>query len=86
MEDGELYAYSAVWLAFGLIVLGVGVVLKQRAIRMVAAAVVLAVVAKVFLIDTAELTGGLRALSFIGLGAVLVLVGLGYQTLLKRRT
>ncbi len=85
VEEGELYAYSAVWLLFGLIVLGAGVVLRQRAVRMVAALLVLAVVAKVFLIDTAELTGGLRALSFIGLGAVLVLVGLGYQTLLRRR-
>lgn len=85
IEEGELYAYSAVWLAAGLVVLGVGVALRSRAIRMVSTALVIAVVAKVFLIDTAGLTGALRALSFIGLGAVLVVVGLAYQKLLRRR-
>lgn len=85
IEEGELYAYSAVWLAAGLVVLGLGVVARARAVRMVAAAIVTAVVAKVFLVDTAGLTGGLRALSFIGLGAVLVVVGLAYQKLLRRR-
>ena len=47
--------------------------------------IVAAVVAKVFLIDTAGLTGALRARSFIGLGGVLVAIGLAYQTVLRRR-
>lgn len=85
VAEGELYAYSAVWLAFGLGVLGIGVATAVRAVRMVAAAIVAIVIAKVFLIDTAGLTGALRALSFIGLGGVLVAVGLGYQMALKRR-
>jgi uncharacterized membrane protein len=85
VAEGELYAYSAVWLVFGLAVLGVGVVMATRAVRMVAAAIVMIVVAKVFLFDTAGLTGALRALSFIGLGAVLVAVGLGYQLVLRKR-
>jgi len=84
VEEGELYAYSAVWLAFGIVVLGVGVATAARAVRMVAAAIVMIVVAKVFLFDTAGLTGALRALSFIGLGGVLVAVGLGYQMVLRR--
>lgn len=84
IEEGELYAYSAVWLAAGLVVLGLGVVLRARTVRLVSAGVVMAVVVKVFLLDTAGLTGGLRAASFIGLGAVLVLVGLAYQKLLRR--
>lgn len=83
--EGELYAYSAVWLALGLAVLGIGFATASRTIRTVAAVIVAVVVAKVFLIDTAGLTGALRALSFIGLGGVLVAIGLAYQTVLRRR-
>lgn len=85
VREGELYAYSAVWLALGLAVLVIGFVLNNRTVRLVAAAIVAAVVAKVFLVDTAGLTGALRALSFIGLGGVLVAIGLAYQTVLRRR-
>jgi uncharacterized membrane protein len=85
IEETELYAYSAVWLACGLAILGLGVVTGSRAVRMVAAAIVMGVVAKVFVLDTSGLTGGLRAVSFIGLGVVLVVVGLAYQKFLRRR-
>lgn len=83
--ETELYIYSAVWLLAGILVLAAGVVLKSRPIRQVSAVLIAAVVVKVFLIDTEGLTGALRALSFIGLGAVLILVGLAYQKLLRRR-
>ncbi len=85
VQEGELYAYSAVWLTLGLIVLGIGFAIASRMVRTVAAVIVAGVVAKVFLIDTAGLTGALRALSFIGLGGVLVAIGLTYQTVLRRR-
>jgi len=85
VQEGELYAYSAAWLALGLVVLGIGVATASRAVRTVAAVIVAGVVAKVFLVDTAGLTGALRALSFIGLGGVLVAIGLAYQTALRRR-
>ena len=39
---------------------------------------------KVFLFDMAGLTGAYRALSFIGLGLVLVGIGLVYQKLVFR--
>ena len=39
-------------------------------------------VLKVFLIDMSNLEGILRALSFIGLGAVLIGIGLFYQKIL----
>jgi len=84
VEEGELYAYSAVWLVLGLVVLAIGFVAASRTVRTVAAVIVAGVVAKVFLIDTAGLTGALRALSFIGLGGVLVAIGLAYQTVLRR--
>ena len=42
-------------------------------------------VLKVFLIDMSNLEGILRALSFIGLGIVLMGIGLFYQRILARR-
>lgn len=84
IPEGELYSYTAVWLAFAVALLAVGAVMRSRPVRVAAAALTLVVVAKVFLVDTAGLEGALRAASFIGLGAVLVLVGLAYQRFLRR--
>ena len=56
----------------------------QRALRLASGAVMLLVVAKVFLVDMAELDGALRAFSFLGLGCVLMAVGFVYQRFLLR--
>ena len=82
ISNAEGYTYSAVWLAFGVVLLIVGIWLRSQPVRLCSAAVVLATVAKVFLIDMAGLTGVWRALSFIGLGLVLVGIGYLYQRLL----
>jgi uncharacterized membrane protein len=82
MSDAEQYTYSAVWLAFGVALLLAGIALTSQPVRLASAAVVLAATAKVFLIDLSGLTGGFRALSFIGLGLVLVGIGWLYQRLL----
>jgi uncharacterized membrane protein len=50
--------------------------------RFASAAVIILATAKVFLIDLANLAGIWRALSFIGLGLVLVGIGYLYQRLL----
>ena len=78
----ETYAYSALWLLLGLAVLAAGLRLRSRPLRLASAALVIAAVAKVFLIDMSELEGVLRALSFIGLGAALIGIGLFYQRML----
>jgi uncharacterized membrane protein len=80
--DAELYTYSAVWLAFSVLLLLIGIVRQSKPVRLASAAVMLATIAKVFFIDLAGLTGVWRALSFIGLGIVLVGIGLLYQRLL----
>ena len=80
--DAEQYTYSAVWLGFGVVLLLAGIALASKPARLASAAVVLITVAKVFLIDMADLTGVWRALSFIGLGLVLVGIGYLYQRLL----
>jgi uncharacterized membrane protein len=81
-SDAEQYTYSAVWLVFGVLLLVVGFLLRSRPARLASAAVVALTIAKVFLVDMADLTGIFRALSFIGLGAVLVGIGWLYQRLL----
>jgi uncharacterized membrane protein len=83
--DAEQYAYSAVWLIFGVVLLAVGVALKSQAVRLASAAVVILTVLKVFFVDMRDLTGIYQALSFIGLGAVLMGIGLFYQRLLFPR-
>jgi uncharacterized membrane protein len=78
----EQYTFSAVWLAFGVVLLMVGLIINSKPARLASAAVVLLTIAKVFLIDMADLAGIWRALSFIGLGLVLVGIGYLYQRLL----
>jgi uncharacterized membrane protein len=82
ISNEEQYTYSAIWLLFAVLLLLVGIVRQSKAVRLASAAVMLATIAKVFFIDLANLTGVWRALSFIGLGAVLVGIGLLYQRLL----
>ncbi len=83
--DAEGYTYSAVWLAFGVVLLLVGIALRSQPVRLCSAAVVLLTVGKVFLVDMGGLTGVWRAFSFIGLGLVLVGIGYLYQRLLFRK-
>ena len=72
----ELYAYSIVWLLFGVALLALGFARRAAALRHAGMVLVCIVVAKVFLIDMAGLQGLLRVFSFLGLGAALI--GLGY--------
>ncbi|MCX7304633.1 MAG: DUF2339 domain-containing protein [Hyphomicrobiales bacterium] len=80
----ETYAYSALWLAMGVALLAAGVAQRSQVLRIASAALVAVAVAKVFIFDMSQLEGVLRALSFIGLGAVLIGIGLFYQKLLTR--
>jgi uncharacterized membrane protein len=83
--DAEQYTYSAVWLGYGVVVLTAGIYLRSLPVRAASAAVVLLTVFKVFFVDMSDLTGIYRALSFIGLGAVLMGIGWFYQRLLFPR-
>jgi uncharacterized membrane protein len=83
--QAEQYAYSAVTLAFGVLLLAIGFRLGSRPTRLASAVFVTLAVLKVFLFDMSELQGLLRAVSFIGLGGVLIGIGLAYQRLLFDR-
>lgn len=80
--SAESYAYSAAWLVLGILLLAFGIVFRQRAARLASALLIVVTVLKVFLLDMSNLEGVWRALSFMGLGAVLIGIGLVYQRLL----
>jgi uncharacterized membrane protein len=82
VSDAESYTFSAVWLAFGVALLFIALLLDSKPTRLASVAVVTIATAKVFIIDLAALAGFWRALSFIGLGAVLVGIGYLYQRVL----
>ena len=85
-SDAEQYSYSTAWLLFGIALLAVGFVLRSQPARMLALGVIALTVAKVFIVDTASISGIYRALSVIGLGIVLLGIGWLYQRLLYPRT
>ncbi|MEX0955542.1 MAG: DUF2339 domain-containing protein [Rhizobiaceae bacterium] len=80
----ETYAYSALWLLLGVALLIAGIRFGSTTMRVASAALVVVSVAKVFVLDMSELEGVLRALSFIGLGIVLIGIGLFYQRMLTK--
>jgi uncharacterized membrane protein len=79
--EAEWYAYSVAWLAFAGIGLALGLVRRNEWLRRFGLIGVGLVIGKVFLSDMAELSGILRALSFIGLGGALVGIGYAYRRL-----
>ena len=83
--DVEQYTYSIAWLAFGVLLLAIGIIANSQRARLASAVVIALTIAKVFLVDLSTLEGVYRALSFMGLGLVLVAIGWFYQKVLFRR-
>ena len=81
----EQYTYSIAWLAFGVALLGIGIIFNSQRARLASAAVIALTILKAFLIDMSTLTGVYRALSFMCLGLVLVAIGWLYQRILFRK-
>jgi uncharacterized membrane protein len=84
-NGAEQYTYSIAWLAFGVILLGIGIFVNSERARLASAVVIALTILKAFLIDMSTLTGVYRALSFMCLGLVLVAIGWFYQRILFRR-
>lgn len=80
----ETYAYSAVWLAFALVLFVAGIRLRNQPVRLAGLAVLALVVLKVFVGDMSNLEGLYRIASFVGLGLCLVGIGWLYQHFVKR--
>jgi uncharacterized membrane protein len=84
-SDAEQYTYSITWLAFGVVLLGIGVLFNSQRARLASAVVIALTILKAFLVDMSTLTGVYRALSFMCLGLVLVAIGWLYQRILFSR-
>ncbi|WP_431861508.1 DUF2339 domain-containing protein [Azospirillum sp.] len=82
MSNAEWYSYSAGFLLFAVLLLMAALRFGWDWMRHAALALVLAVVAKVFLSDMEDLTGLYRVASFLGLGVSLVGIGYFYQRVL----
>jgi uncharacterized membrane protein len=80
----ETYAYSAVWLAFALVLFVAGIRLARQPVRLAGLAVLALVVVKVFVGDMSNLAGLYRIASFVGLGLCLVGIGWLYQHFVRR--
>jgi uncharacterized membrane protein len=74
-------AVSAFWGIVGLVTLYVGLTRDLRALRLAGFALFGLALAKLFLYDLANLSSVTRALSFLAVGAVLLLAGFFYQRL-----
>ncbi len=79
VDDAELWAWSGAWLLCGLGLMALGIIQRQKPLRLAALALVTLTGAKVFLVDMAGLVGLWRVLSFLGLGLTLIALGAVYR-------
>ncbi len=78
-ENAEVYTYSAVWLVLGALLLLLGTLKQNKALRIASLGVMIVTVGKVFLYDIDELTGLYRVFSFMGLGLSLLALSWFYS-------
>lgn len=81
-DEYRIYAqftYSAWFMLFGAILLGIGFWRRSAFLRWQALLLLAVSIGKVFLVDISELSQGYRIVSFLGLGALLLGVSFVYQ-------
>jgi uncharacterized membrane protein len=79
IEISRDFAYSALWMAYGAMLIVVGFWRKSAFVRWQALILIAATTVKVFVYDTSQLDRIYRILSFIGLGALLLAISFVYQ-------
>ncbi|HTW47071.1 MAG TPA: DUF2339 domain-containing protein [Acidobacteriaceae bacterium] len=82
LHDYGMYAqftYSAFFMAFGAVLLGLGFWRRSAFLRWQALVLLAVSIGKVFTVDVSQLSQGYRILSFLGLGALLLAVSFVYQ-------
>jgi uncharacterized membrane protein len=80
---GSQLALSLLMLAYAVVLVTTGFIAKREFVRWEGLVLFLALVAKVFIVDLASLDTVVRIVSFLAVGAVLLVVALAYQ---RRRT
>jgi uncharacterized membrane protein len=73
------FTYSALWMAYGAMLMVVGFWRRSSFVRWQALALIAFTIGKVFLYDVSELDRGYRIVSFIVLGALLLAISFVYQ-------
>jgi len=73
------FTYSAFFMTFGAILLGIGFWRRSGFLRWQGLVLLAVAIGKVFIVDMSELSQGFRILSFLGLGALLLAVSFVYQ-------
>jgi len=81
-EGLESYVISASWLLIGVLTLAIGIRYDRKSFRLGSGIIIILTILKAFLLDMSTLDGVLRALSFVILGIVLIIIGRVYQKLL----
>lgn len=75
----ENFTYSALWMAYGALLMGIGFWRKSAFFRWQALVLIGATIIKVFVYDVSQLDRGYRILSFMILGVLLLAVSFVYQ-------
>jgi uncharacterized membrane protein len=79
LDNQKQMSLSIAWLIYSLILMGAGILRKRPALRLIAFALFGLSILKIFLFDLSFLGTLYRIFSFIGLGAILLLVSYLYQ-------
>ncbi len=78
-EIARDFTYSALWMAYGAMLMIVGFVRRSAFVRWLALILIAVTVVKVFVYDVSQLERGYRIVSFIVLGALLLAISFVYQ-------
>jgi len=73
------FTYSALWMAYGAMLMIVGFIRRSAFVRWQALLLIAATVEKVFIYDVSQLDKGYRIVSFIVLGVLLLAISFVYQ-------
>ena len=79
VEIARDFSYSALWMAYGAMLMIVGFWRSSAFVRWQALLLIAVTTAKVFIYDTSQLDHVYRILSFIALGVLLLAVSFAYQ-------
>jgi len=77
LEEG--FTYSALWMAYGAMLMVVGFWRRSALVRWQALVLIAATIVKVFVYDVSQLDRGYRIVSFIVLGVLLLAISFVYQ-------
>ena len=79
LHIAESFSYSALWMAYGALLMIIGFWRRSAFVRWQALALTAFTIAKVFTYDVSELDRGYRIVSFIVLGVLLLAISFAYQ-------